>query len=461
MRIIPTSLIGAALGCSVAVANAPDLTLDAPASMFSLSSTMTVSVSGHELMPTPLRFALRHRAQDMSAYLRVTPLESESEDANGDQLLDWLHASFALEWTGLPMAAGDVLEVSVTADAAAGPIADARGVVVMANVTIAPGDAFASEPHVRIHVPVEQHDLASLGESLTVRLDGVDITGQVQIDGPVVVTKSVTPSFPPVIEYQYSYYEVELGAVPPAVGAKLELTLSVATSKKTCVAVATLEALSPNAVSSADDMRLKEFVKALKLTRDANGNVCVKGSAKAIQAAAANLVASGIGNMNNYKLDCEEEGFTIVITIGAGDSHAKGSADAVIALGRPGSGGAGKSATATNSKAGGAAVAVGGDGGATQTSAGDGGGAEASSQGTLSGTSVAIGGSGGDPTENEKQGGNGGAAKSSAGESISSEPGGEGTKGHGHEAGTHGLGGTAIKAKGITSGSAGRSEKNE
>ena len=431
---------------------AADMTLSVPSVSLELSAAVEVAVSAHDVLARSFAFTAQCGAIDLAPSLNVQTGSFDPTDANDDQVLESLDATYKLQWAGAPIAVGDTVIVRVEARSTDGTLRDQGEVIVAANVAIDPSNAFPSQPGVELHVPVTQQGVVSMGESLRVRLNGVDITDQVTITGPVVVTQDITPSLPPILDYQYSYYDIALGDLVAPVGSELTLSLTVFTPNKTLIAEAALVTTAAVALTQAQLTALKAFVQALKLKRDNNSNVCVGANEAAIEAAADALrLAFPTTGVSDQRVDCPD--FDAIVSIEAGASTATGNADVVIAIGKHGQGtGAGKDAKPTNTQIGGASVAVGGNGGSAGQSGGAGGDATAKSQGQNQGTSIALGGNGGDPTNNNNKAGVKG--RSGKAEVVVGGPntnlGGSPDAG---SPGTHGTGGAAISAKGSKDGS--------
>jgi hypothetical protein len=316
-------------------------------------------------------------------------------------------------------APGQFLRIMASADSPTGR-ARAMGVVeVRSNVEVGiSGQVQAGET--RLHVGVWLAEIRLASESLTVHLGDVDVTRRVRISGPELADEIVEPGTPPLVQHRVERYWIDLTALGD--DARGELTVSLtATDDRGGTSSDSDSAfvIAPSGgLDECQKAAAKALCEALKLSKDASGNVAIGATPEAakqavdqFQSAIALCRRPFPDGGNAYSFACAGTTYSVIIGASAVArcSEVSGSADLVIAIGGDGAGsGDGGSAKATNTQPGGAAFAAGGDGGSGASKAGDGG--KATATGSGAGQAFAVGGNGGNPTPAVKAGGNGGTA---------------------------------------------------
>ncbi len=447
--LCPLTLAAAVTFVTVAGAQEARLNVRIPARVVELQPSLDVDVTGADIDDLPLTVKVYVDSVDITSLVSISVAFEDREDVDSDGILESYDGRHRVSFGSYDLVPGELLMVEVSASAPEGAIVRQDASPVTSHLTVSVDDELAANDEA-VHVAVYTSQLAVSSQSLSVYLNEVDVTSQVSITGPELAYEDVGSGSPPFVRTRVQRYWVDisgLGNVSGWMRFTAEATNSAA--EATSASNTSSVSIAGGEPDPCQVAALNDFADAIGASKDTSGNVSISSDGPTVKAAADAL--------QQALEECELNGSpplprrAVTITTSSGlemkiavkkdgnDAEASGKEDLVVAIGGDGSGSAdGGDAKADNTKAGGAAVAVGGDGGSATSSGGNGGNGTASAQ--PPGSALGAGGNGGVPGNPENAGGNGGKGAAwvpkggSGGQSL-------GSQGEPGTPGTHGLGG--------------------
>jgi hypothetical protein len=455
---------------------APELTIQGPAKVPTLSRGFEFRIEGRHLSNVPFALTVADEVGPLVAGHRVEILGQDREDQNGDGLPERVAVRYRLHFLTYAPEPGGELSLQVQAVSADGPIQATCNVPVVDNLTVVANDAAAAD-QARFGLGVYLEQVTDPQISLLIAERLVDRTTAVRLSPIERGGGQLDPRGRTLWSAQH--LELDLRGAQLAPGTELELTLVLTCDEGVRHLTWPLRIEAPQPVLELQREAVLDFLTSLGAGVGTDGRVVFGAETERVLAAAAQLRRTlqqsdpplpAAGLRLDFELPRVDrhgqptgEGAQVTVELDLGREPGGAAAlegcgaDLVLALGAPGSSSIhGGSASASAATGRGCVLALAGDGGPGSWSPTDGGGAAALTVGPWA---LAAGGAGGRPVRPSQAGGRGGAAlaRSGAQEFLglggngeAAAPAGPGASGAGSEVGAQGAGGAGATGTGST-----------